>query len=273
MTDEHALLASILDDPDDPARRLILADWLEEHGQTERATFIRLQCDLADLSTPGRGQKRQRVRGFLARHGFTWLGPLRQLVPNPSGWFLRWDFGRGFVEKLTFPASIAPDNLVAVIRYAFRFAPLRCLRALPYHPKSEWSPLDFGLMGNEGAVALAACPELTSLRALELNDFGIGPEGFLALIDSPYLQGLTWLDLRRTASACCFIPDASERALRQRFGDALRLGNVGEEYLNVGDGYSRTLYREDHSSFRHISGDSAGVGPAEAFPWRKRRRR
>ncbi len=41
MTDGEALLAAILANPDDDAPRLIFCDWLEEHGEDERARFIR----------------------------------------------------------------------------------------------------------------------------------------------------------------------------------------------------------------------------------------
>jgi len=45
--DYDALLRTILANPGDDAPRLVLADWLQEHGQTERAEFIRVQCALA----------------------------------------------------------------------------------------------------------------------------------------------------------------------------------------------------------------------------------
>ena len=44
MTDRDALLASVLASPDDDAPRLVYADWLEEHGEPERAEFVRRQC-------------------------------------------------------------------------------------------------------------------------------------------------------------------------------------------------------------------------------------
>jgi uncharacterized protein (TIGR02996 family) len=48
MTDE-AFLQAIIESPDDDTPRLVYADWLEEHGQAERAAFIRVQCELARL--------------------------------------------------------------------------------------------------------------------------------------------------------------------------------------------------------------------------------
>jgi uncharacterized protein (TIGR02996 family) len=53
MTDDQALLAAVLAAPDDDAPRLIYADWLDEHGQAERAEFIRVQCELARVECPG----------------------------------------------------------------------------------------------------------------------------------------------------------------------------------------------------------------------------
>jgi uncharacterized protein (TIGR02996 family) len=41
------LLAAVLDSPSDDAPRLVYADWLDEHGQADRAEFIRLQCEMA----------------------------------------------------------------------------------------------------------------------------------------------------------------------------------------------------------------------------------
>lgn len=45
--DGLAMLRTILERPDNDAARLVYADWLEEHGETERAEFIRAQCELA----------------------------------------------------------------------------------------------------------------------------------------------------------------------------------------------------------------------------------
>jgi uncharacterized protein (TIGR02996 family) len=47
MTTLDALLSAIIAAPDDDAPRLVLADVLEERGQVERASFIRLQIKMA----------------------------------------------------------------------------------------------------------------------------------------------------------------------------------------------------------------------------------
>ncbi len=45
----RALLAAVCAAPGDDLPRLVLADWLDEHGEHERAEFIRVQCDLAKI--------------------------------------------------------------------------------------------------------------------------------------------------------------------------------------------------------------------------------
>src|SRR5262245_57537404 len=44
---EKAFLEAIIQNPDDDVPRLIFADWLDEHGQSNRAEFVRLQIRLA----------------------------------------------------------------------------------------------------------------------------------------------------------------------------------------------------------------------------------
>lgn len=47
LTEGDAILADVLERPDDDTPRLVLADYLEENGEAERAEFIRVQCELA----------------------------------------------------------------------------------------------------------------------------------------------------------------------------------------------------------------------------------
>jgi uncharacterized protein (TIGR02996 family) len=49
MIENQALLSAILADPDDDRPRLGYADWLEQHGQFDRARLIRVQIELARL--------------------------------------------------------------------------------------------------------------------------------------------------------------------------------------------------------------------------------
>ena len=49
MTTEAHFLAAIRAEPRDNLPRLAFADWLDEHGQPERAEVIRVQCEVARL--------------------------------------------------------------------------------------------------------------------------------------------------------------------------------------------------------------------------------
>ena len=86
MSDAIALLAAIRQAPDDDAPRLVYADWLDEHGQTEWAEFIRIQCELARTNDPA---LRRREVELLAAHHDAFAGPLA--APH-----LRFRFERGF---------------------------------------------------------------------------------------------------------------------------------------------------------------------------------
>lgn len=49
MTEADAFMTAIIESPWDDSPRLMFADWLEEHGQEERANFIRVQVELAAI--------------------------------------------------------------------------------------------------------------------------------------------------------------------------------------------------------------------------------
>src|SRR3954466_16322534 len=87
MSDAAPLLAAIRQAPADDAPRLVYADWLDEHGQPERADFIRVQCALAHRDDPAR---RRREAELLAEHHDALAGPLA--APH-----LRFRFERGFI--------------------------------------------------------------------------------------------------------------------------------------------------------------------------------
>src|SRR4051812_46037564 len=72
-----ALLRACKDEPFDDVRRLVLADWLEEHGDPDRAEFVRLQLALHDLwgDEPGSVEQEHRRDELLRRNRRRWLGP------------------------------------------------------------------------------------------------------------------------------------------------------------------------------------------------------
>lgn len=107
-TTQTDLFQAILDDPADDTRRLVYADWLEEHGDGERAEFIRLQIRIAELVARGchEGQTcnvtgpcaecgrevevfglRRRERELLGANAVQWSHAARCIVGgNDLGW-------------------------------------------------------------------------------------------------------------------------------------------------------------------------------------------
>lgn len=122
MTTEDALLAAVLANPDDDLPRLVYADWLEEHGEPERAEFIRVQVELARRSGEvcvacddgaececDIRQLRRRERELIDAHGFDWFQttiPGIDLIPclnptmQPGGGMIPATIRRGFVDEI-----------------------------------------------------------------------------------------------------------------------------------------------------------------------------
>src|SRR4051812_25019677 len=79
--DDSPFLAAIRAHPDDDGPRLAYADWLDEHGDADRAEFIRVQCrrhaqTVADPFHPDAAPLMRRERELLGRHEAAWVGPL-----------------------------------------------------------------------------------------------------------------------------------------------------------------------------------------------------
>ena len=67
---EAEFIEAICADPDDDAPRLVFSDWLEEHGNIDRAEFIRIQCEIGPAhSSRGDHPLRFREGELRAEHG------------------------------------------------------------------------------------------------------------------------------------------------------------------------------------------------------------
>jgi uncharacterized protein (TIGR02996 family) len=105
-------LRAIIESPDDDAPRLVFADWLDEHGETERAEFIRVQIELATLPKSGRRTRlEEREKELLARHEEEWVKPIRKRVVS-------WVFRRGFVAEVGVTLQAYMKHTYEVIRVA-----------------------------------------------------------------------------------------------------------------------------------------------------------
>src|SRR5579872_1801348 len=116
MTEHAGFLKAICDNPEDDTPRLVYADWLDEHGDTARAEFIRVQCQLARSNVPtGKLHRlRRRERELLLEHEMAWTAPLHGLVQRAR-------FVRGFPERIT----VMAEDFLGHGRKLFRLTPVR----------------------------------------------------------------------------------------------------------------------------------------------------
>ncbi len=228
MSDADGLLQEILEHPDDDAPRLVYADWFDEHGDPDRAKFIRLQIETARLRQEKafRPGLHEGGRQLLDRHRAEWLREVPAALRKEAA------FERGFVgwlhcsalEFLRGAERLFRRAPVQSVRLKYATGRLAELAACPYLARLSWinfsaagtridgagasaffaSPylgglaeLDFNVneIGPQGAAALAACRHLAGLRHLHLTHNGIGDAGAAALAASPHLSNLETLSL------------------------------------------------------------------------------
>ncbi|MBM3981329.1 MAG: TIGR02996 domain-containing protein [Planctomycetes bacterium] len=122
MNERDALMRAICDNPDDDTPRLVFADWVQEHGDDDRAEFIRLQCQAARLPvvSSARQHKENRINHLLPAHEREWLQALPQTLS------CRWGetFSRGFIADLT----VLETPTDGVIEGCFDASPVTSLR-------------------------------------------------------------------------------------------------------------------------------------------------
>jgi uncharacterized protein (TIGR02996 family) len=201
MNQEQAFLQAICEDPDDDTPRLIYADWLDEHGQPERAEFIRVQCELARLP-----RWHRRWQHCLAHQRHLIVGDARGLPPLPSNH--SWGhFGRGFVESVRTPdlptflqfaptifADAPVQHLVVVGAGDVSLVPLAespWLARLHGVEKTGWG----SRLGAAEVEQLGNSPHAGALCSLRFRCGSLLEEGVSALVETAVFPRLTALDL------------------------------------------------------------------------------
>ena len=107
------LLQAIIENPDDDALRLVFADWFEDHGELERAEFIRVQIELAKLPNVDnrKPELEQRETELLARNESAWVKPIRHCVVS-------WTFHRGFIAEVTVTVDMYKEHTFELLNLA-----------------------------------------------------------------------------------------------------------------------------------------------------------
>jgi uncharacterized protein (TIGR02996 family) len=183
-----ALLADIIDHPDEDAPRLVYADWLEEHGdQSERAEAIRLGVRRRKLDAlhPEAWVLNSRLRQIIDRHKSDWwTGKLPKL--DDVIWCVPL-WGLTSQIRVWSPAALRRHEDVI-----FASAPVTDLSLMLEGEPGEGYP--------DAPKLIAGSRHLHRLRSLELNGM-VGPEvvGIPTLAECPGLAGLRELDLGECA--------------------------------------------------------------------------
>jgi uncharacterized protein (TIGR02996 family) len=205
-----ALLQAAKETPEDDAPRLVLADWLEEHGDEQdaaHAELIRLQCRLARLGAadPQRGPLDRRVTALQGRL----VAVSRQHIPVAVCSELK--FRRGLLhmdwtdaaEYVRITVKLARTETWAWVEslHLCDIAGIRpgrgaVKRLAAVELLAGLTQLDVPgcRLGDRGLQVLAGSRHFPRLLALNLSLNGIGPTGVAAL-DAPLFSRLRQLDL------------------------------------------------------------------------------
>lgn len=198
-----ALFQAICEQPWETSLRLQYADWLQQNGQAQWAAFVRYQCQDPD----------NHLSPFAANYMFDLFDEVGKFDPYESDWLKKlpklpgvswWGSGfkGGFVPDVGFHPATAflqhaatvfaatPIDTISLER--LKVETLREILTSPLLSRLECLSL-YGDYTDEGMRLLAACPNLTRLKWLFINENGCGDEGAEALARSPYLGNLQWL--------------------------------------------------------------------------------
>jgi uncharacterized protein (TIGR02996 family) len=210
MSDEKALLAAILANPDEDTPRLAYADWLQEHGDESglaRAEFIRLQCELARLDEydPRANIIAGRCRELSDVHWQTWATEIGHTSRYP--YHFADSYKRGFLDYICLDAEDlgTPELSLFLSRHPATYVFVRRVDKFTAE-LGDWShlprvkELSFSYISDEGEPlsglrALLASPLLTSLRTLNLGMCGLADDDSKLIADNPRFVTLRRLEL------------------------------------------------------------------------------
>lgn len=168
-------LNAICASPEDDTVRLVYADWLDENGDPDRAEFVRLQIQRAQLKAGGENPKELKDRDIKLRqvHEERWR---RELPPaiHPDVWQRFW---RGFVSGATVSARLFLQHADTI----FTAAPVQFVHL---------RRLDDALAG-----MLGTSDHLRRLHGLTVSDSRLFL-GWARMLAPRTLVSLRWLELR-----------------------------------------------------------------------------
>ncbi len=270
MSTSHAeFWRAIWDNPDDHARLLVYADWLDRQGDADRAELIRLDCQLrasdyplcpqADQQTVARltalAKRRETLQEQLARQ---W-GDQLSLPAGVTAWHWQWGFlvGVWITDVRSFLAATPRwAELGSVASFCLAYVDLEDFRLLCQSPELAQARtllvhFRFRGLSDHGARALADSPYVENLQELALPDGGLSGAGLSALARSETLRGLRRLNLHGNPLG----PGGTAKLAEWSRLQELDLGDTGLG----GMGVSALVHAPHVSQLRSLKLDNNGI--------------
>jgi uncharacterized protein (TIGR02996 family) len=249
----------ICENPDDDTARLVYADWLDEHGDPDRAELIRIGVWLAAgvRSSAEEQSLRARERELIQQNRERWFAEL----PRARGfewsfggdmeWNTYWRFDRGFVGCVTF------WSVGAYRRHAnrvFRSTPIRAVAVCNVRPAD---------------IPLFAAERFAGCRYLCGNGDELEADDVARLVATPSLQRLQYLRIYGARIGDDAIDRVCEPgvlpALRVLWADGL-IGDRAVEALAASGHAHRLDGLHLNFNLTQVGDHGAGVVAAGAFP-------
>jgi uncharacterized protein (TIGR02996 family) len=277
MSDQDAFLAAVHDAPDDDAPRLIFADWLDEHGEPDRAEFIRIQVEMrrerernAQL-TPRLDELFLRAREIFRK---PWAETGRKLGAAAIA-----AYSRGFPDSLAMPARefakqgrgmsmwLGPQTRVKFWNCRKAMAAVADSPSLQFVSQLEFtcqsdrdvfedadvvaflkSPHLFRMrklfLNSQSRLtakvghALASAKSLTALGRIHLGGVGLGDDGIEQIANSPHLATLEIMTIWNTG----FGPRGAQALANSPYLTNLKTLEIHDNSLGEDD-FARLLER------------------------------
>lgn len=175
MSDRTAFIDAILNSPDDDTARLVFADWLEEHGEHERAEFVRVQITFSCLPEGARNRSAlaEHINNLLRDHEGHWRAAVGLLHRGGS-------YNRGFLSGVRMSSA----EFVTRARTALAREPVQItLDLLGFDANGDLIP-------DEQLTELAGSADLRAVSQINSQTGGFG-DLFPQLLCSPHLTNLT----------------------------------------------------------------------------------
>ncbi len=270
--DGEALWQALCEQPEEPAHRLVYADWLDEQNDPEKsalAAFIRVQCERARLppDSPRQAALGRQEQQLLSRNRSRWLADVPKHLRGKVA------FRGGLIEHLEWN----PRTLIRWGDELCEHYPISSLRLTEPISEKEaaelvvqpfLSRIQFLDLRHSVSVKalelLVSSPFLANVRRLDLSENNLGLRGARALVQASFLAKLEVLALSR-----CDLGDTGVAVLCEAALDRLRVLDLRSN--RIGSAAARAL-----AGGQHLEGltslDLRGIQLAEKSRERLRQR-